>query len=41
MVIDRDRKYREMAVRGKYRRLYTYLCGRPCKSRMEGLLQRD
>ena len=27
MAIDRDRKYREMAVRGKYQRLYTYLCG--------------
>ena len=23
---DRDRKYREMARRGKYQRLYTYLC---------------
>ena len=27
MAIDRDQKYREMAVRGKYQRLYTYLCG--------------
>ena len=27
MVIDRDRKYREMAMRGKYRRLYAHLCG--------------
>ena len=27
MPIDRDQKYREMAVRGKYQRLYTYLCG--------------
>ena len=27
MVIDRDQKYRGMAVRGKYQRLYTYLCG--------------
>ncbi len=27
MAIDRDRKYREMAVRGKYQRLYTHLCG--------------
>ena len=26
MVIDRERSYREMAIRGKYRRLYTYLC---------------
>ncbi len=26
MVMDRRRKYREMALRGKYRRLYTYLC---------------
>ena len=25
MVIDRERKYREMAVRGKYQRLYTHL----------------
>ena len=29
MVIDRDRKYREMAVRGKYKRLYAHLCGLP------------
>ena len=27
MAMDRDRKYREMAVRGKYQRLYTHLCG--------------
>ena len=27
MAIDRVQKYREMAVRGKYQRLYTYLCG--------------
>ena len=26
MAIDRDRKYRDMAVRGKYQRLYTHLC---------------
>ena len=26
MDLDRDRKYREMAIRGKYQRLYTYLC---------------
>lgn len=26
MAIDRERSYREMAVRGKYRRLYTHLC---------------
>ena len=26
MAMDRDRKYREMAVRGKYQRLYTHLC---------------
>ena len=25
MAIDRDQKYREMAVRGKYQRLYTHL----------------
>ena len=29
MAIDRDQKYREMAVRGKYRRLYAYLRGLP------------
>ena len=28
MVIDREQKYREMAMRGKYRRLYAHLCGR-------------
>ena len=27
MVIDRERRYREMAMRGKYRKLYTHLCG--------------
>ena len=27
MAIDRSRKYREMAVRGKYQRLYTHLYG--------------
>jgi hypothetical protein len=27
MVIDREQKYREMAMRGKYRRLYAHLCG--------------
>ena len=27
MAMDRDRKYREMAIRGKYQRLYTHLCG--------------
>ena len=27
MVIDKDRKYREIAVRGKYQRLYEHLCG--------------
>ena len=26
MAMDRDRKYREMAARGKYQRLYTHLC---------------
>ena len=26
MAIDRSRKYREMANRGKYQRLYTHLC---------------
>ena len=26
MAIDRDREYREMAARGKYRRLYAHLC---------------
>ena len=28
MVIDREQKYREMVMRGKYRRLYAHLCGR-------------
>ena len=27
MVIDRGTRYREMAGRGKYRRLYEHLCG--------------
>ena len=27
MAIDRHQKYREMAIRGKYQRLYTHLCG--------------
>ena len=27
MAIDRDQKYREMVVRGKYQRLYAHLCG--------------
>lgn len=27
MTIDRDQKYRQMAVRSKYQRLYTHLCG--------------
>ena len=27
MAIDRDQKYREMANRGKYQRLYSHLCG--------------
>ena len=27
MAIDRERKYRAMANRGKYQRLYTHLCG--------------
>ena len=27
MAVDRDRKYLEMAARGKYQRLYTHLCG--------------
>ena len=26
MAIDRERSYREMAIRGKYQRLYTHLC---------------
>ncbi len=29
MAIDRDRRYREMAVRGKYHSLYSHLCGLP------------
>ena len=32
MAIDRDRKYREMAARGKYRRLYTHLCSLPAEA---------
>ena len=31
MAIDRDQKYREMAVRGKYQRLYTHLCSLPAQ----------
>ncbi len=27
--MDREQKYREMAIRGKYQRLYTYLCSLP------------
>ena len=27
MVTDREQRYREMAMRGKYRRLYVHLCG--------------
>ena len=27
MALDRDRKFREMVVRGKYHSLYTHLCG--------------
>ena len=27
MAIDRDQKYREMANRGEYQRLYSHLCG--------------
>lgn len=29
MAMDREQKYREMALQGKYRRLYTHLCGLP------------
>ena len=29
MVIDRTRKHRQMAARGKYQRLYSYLCSLP------------
>ena len=32
MAIDRDQKYREMAARGKYRRLYTHLCSLPAQA---------
>ena len=31
MAIDRDQKYREMAIRGKYHRLYTHLCSFPAQ----------
>ena len=31
MVIDRDKKYREMAFRGKYHRLYTHLSSLPAR----------
>ena len=31
MSLDRDQKYREMAIRGKYHQLYTHLCGRPAQ----------
>lgn len=31
MALDRDQKFREMALRGKYRRLYTHLCGLPTR----------
>ena len=31
MAIDRDQKYREMAIRGKYRSLYTHLCSLPAQ----------
>ena len=31
MAIDRDRKYREMAMRSKYHRLYTHLCTLPAQ----------
>ena len=27
MMIDREQRYRDMAMRGKYRRLYAHLCG--------------
>ena len=27
MAMDRDLKFRQMAIRGKYRRLYAFLCG--------------
>ena len=29
MAIDRDQKYQEMVMRGKYRKLYTHLCAHP------------
>ncbi|MCE2494665.1 MAG: hypothetical protein J4F40_19055 [Alphaproteobacteria bacterium] len=31
MAIDRDRKYREMVMRGKYSKLYTHLSSRPAQ----------
>ena len=31
MVIDRDRKYRQLAASSKYQRLYTHLCGLGCE----------
>ena len=31
VAIDREQKYREMAIRGKYHRLYTHLCSRPAR----------
>ena len=31
MVIDREQKYRQMVVRGKYQRLYTHLCSLPAQ----------
>lgn len=31
MAIDREQKRREMALRGKYRRLYAHLCGLPTR----------
>ena len=27
MMIDREQRYRDTAMRGKYRRLYAHLCG--------------
>lgn len=27
MILDREKKYQEIVARGKYRALYTYLCG--------------
>ena len=31
MVIDREQKYRQMVVRGKYQRLYAHLCSLPAQ----------